>query len=152
MWLLGAALTAIFVPRRRLRLFIVAFLAAQMAVWIAAAVLLELGLIAYPIREFPRATNMGFTMEYMMYPVLCGLYIIYEPQRGWGKRALYLLAWSCGLGLFQYWLTAGTELVEYVHLNWIVAGFTFACILIATKGIVGWYRRSPAIPGGWGDV
>jgi hypothetical protein len=152
MWLLSVSLVGILVPRRRLRLFIVAFLAGQMVVWVAAVALIEFKLIAYPIREFPKATNMGFTMEYLVYPVLIGLYIIYEPQQGWGRRALYLLAWSCGLGLFQYGLAVGTELLEFVWFNWQYAGLVFACILIATNRIVVLYRGSQAISKEQGDL
>lgn len=83
-------------------------------------------LLAYPVREFPKATDIGFTMPYMVYPIMAGIYIMYEPRNSLGLRTLYLFVCSFGVGVFHHMMQKYTDLLDFVNYHWIFTfGFLF---------------------------
>lgn len=140
-WIVGAAVIAFMVPRPASRRFLFGFLACQTITWVNVALHVKLQLLAYPVREFPKATDLGFTMQYMVYPLLCGLYLIFEPQRSWTIRGVYLIVWCSVLAFFHHGLAQYTELVEYVHYHWSLAWIAFFIIFVSVNAIVRWFFK-----------
>lgn len=140
-WIVGTIVISILVPRPDFRRFVVGFLVCQAITWINAALHVRLHLVAYPVREFPKATEVGFTMQYMVYPLLCGIYLICEPQRSWKARGIYLIVWCTGLALLHLGLARYTRLVEYIHYHWYFAWIAFFIIFGLVNAVVRWFFK-----------
>nr|WP_223192238.1 CBO0543 family protein [Paenibacillus sedimenti] len=59
-----------FIPRKTFRLAQVAILFKQFLTWVIGLVVVELGWIEYPVREFASVNRSSFTFEYLAYPII----------------------------------------------------------------------------------
>ncbi|MDQ0877178.1 hypothetical protein QFZ77_005837 [Paenibacillus sp. V4I3] len=141
-WILGLAMVILFVQRSNARRFILAYFTSQAIVWFSVILLIKLRIISFPVREFPRATDIGFTMTYVLYPILCGIYIILEPRRSRAINTLYLLLWCAALALLNDMLAKYTQLLDYKFLDWFMGSMFFIFLLVLTNMIVRWFYRN----------
>ncbi|MDQ0921012.1 CBO0543 family protein [Paenibacillus sp. V4I5] len=141
-WILGLAMVVIFVRRSNVRRFILAHFTSQTIVWFSVILQVKLRIISFPVREFPRATDIGFTMTYLLYPILSSIYILLEPRRSRTIRTLYLLLWCTALAWLNYMLTQYTQLLDYKFLDWFMGSMFFIFLLVLTKVIVRWFYRN----------
>ncbi|MBP1155572.1 hypothetical protein ACVLD2_000514 [Paenibacillus sp. PvR052] len=140
-WIVGTIVIALLVHRPDFRQFVMGFLVCQAITWVNEALHVKLHWVSYPVREFPKATELGFTMQYMVYPLLCGIYLICEPQRSWTARGLYLIAWCSGLAVFHYGLARYTRLIQYIHYHWYIVWIAFFIIFVLVNAIVRWFFK-----------
>jgi len=68
-----------YIPKEKYRLALVSFFMFQAFTWPAIILLVELGKIEFPVREFPRATQVGFTTNYLFYPMIFVWFILMFP-------------------------------------------------------------------------
>ncbi|MCX8128889.1 MAG: hypothetical protein N3I35_02170 [Clostridia bacterium] len=59
-----------YIPKDKYRLSFISFLSFQALSWITIIFLVQTGSIEFPVREFPRATNVGFLVNYIFLPAL----------------------------------------------------------------------------------
>lgn len=143
-WAVG--LTAcLMIPANKRREGWIAFLMCQAISWISALLEVRLGWIAFPVREFPKATDLGVTTEFFFYPLCCTLYFVFEPLRKLSLRVLYLLIWSIGLAVFDGLLSLYTDLLEYGRYAWYWSGFDFAIAFALTNVYTRWFFKSSAM-------
>jgi len=109
----------IWIPRKNIRHSIVIFFFKQFMTWILGLVVVELGLITYPVREFEKASHTSFSFEYFIYPAICVLFNLYYPRE---KSLPHRIGWFL---LFPTWMTAlevmiehYTQLINYIHWAW----------------------------------
>jgi hypothetical protein len=136
-WIIGVAVTAVFVRRSNWHKFAASYLLCQCFTWINVTLQVKLGFVTYPVREFPKATDMGFSLQYLLYPVVCGLYILSGPRQGFFKKALYQLPWTFGMTCFHVALGEYTNLV---HFNsnpflrvWIILTVIFTLVQLFSQ-------------------
>jgi hypothetical protein len=141
-WIFGLAMVVIFVRRANARRFILAYMTSQAIVWFSVILQVKLRIISFPVREFPKATDIGFTMAYFLYPILIGIYILLEPRLSRAIRTLYLLLWCTALTWFNYLLTHYTQLMDYLHLNWFMGSMFFIFLLVLTNVVVRYFYRN----------
>jgi hypothetical protein len=48
--------------------------------WLIGLVIVQLGLIEYPVRLFNHATETSFEFEYLVYPALCVIFNLHYPE------------------------------------------------------------------------
>jgi len=68
-----------YIPKEKFRLALVSFLVFQALTWPASILLVELGRIEFPVREFPRATPVGFITNYIFYPTIFAWFVLMFP-------------------------------------------------------------------------
>ncbi|WP_321166558.1 MULTISPECIES: CBO0543 family protein [unclassified Paenibacillus] len=110
-------------------------------VWFSVILQVKLRIISFPVREFPRATDIGFTITYLLYPILISIYILLEPRRSRAIRTLYLLLWCAALAWLNDMINQYTQLLEYKFLDWFMGSMFFIFLLALTKVIVRWFYR-----------
>ena len=81
-------------------------------------------------------------MTYLLYPILCGIYIILEPRRSKAINCLYLLLWCAAFTLLNELLAKYTPLLDYKFHNWFMGSVFFILLLVLTNMIVRWYYRN----------
>ncbi|MBV7508960.1 hypothetical protein KW850_27535 [Bacillus sp. sid0103] len=141
MWVIGVIAFMFVTPKHRYRKVLIALLICEALLWLNSLVHVELNLLVFPVREFPKATDLLVTTEYFFYPLLCGFYLVYEPKRSLGIRLIYLSVWSSFIAFYDQMLVNYTNLVEYVHYAWYFTWLDFFCIYAATNMIYQWFFK-----------
>lgn len=142
-WTAGIAAAVFLVPKRKRHAFFLAFLISQGLGWIVQIFLVQWGLIAYPVREFPHASNLGLTKQLITFPVCCGMYVIYEPiGRHWARRIAYSAVWIAALTAFDHMLERYTDILSYTGFHWYYASLYFLVMLRSGRAVVRWFFRN----------
>lgn len=129
-WLAAAVLVACTIPWERKREAMVVFMFKQLITWLLGLLVVQYGLIEYPVREFAKATATSFAFEYFIYPSVCVVFVLRYPKH---KSAIWKWGWYL---FFPTWMTAlemviekYTDLVHYIHWSgywtWITLLVTF---------------------------
>ncbi|MFA9559747.1 CBO0543 family protein [Evansella sp. AB-rgal1] len=118
-WLVTAVLLLLFIPKNKIREAHVSFLFKQVITWLFGLVVVEKGLIKYPVRIFKKANKASFTFEYFVYPALCSIFNIYFPERkGLFHRGLYYTFHTSIIILFEIYAVKYTKLIKYPKWRW----------------------------------
>ncbi|MEH7307571.1 CBO0543 family protein [Neobacillus drentensis] len=141
MWVIGVIAFMFVTPQHRYRKVLIGLLICQALLWLNSLVHVELNLLAFPVREFPKANDLLVTTEYFFYPLLSGFYLVYEPERSIWTRLIYLSVWSLAIAIYDQMLVNYTNLVEYVHYAWYFTWLDFFCIFAATNVIYQWFFK-----------
>jgi hypothetical protein len=144
-WIIAPAAMVLFVRRGTWPQFALAFLLCQSFTWVTVILHVKFGIFSYPVREFPKATEMGFTMQYLLYPTVCGLYQLRKPEGTPLRRILYmLLPWTVGITIFHWLLGEYTGLLEYNRSHsvwvWMIITLNFVLVSIISR----WFFKDPA--------
>lgn len=140
-WAVSTIAFVLFIPRNRRREAILAFLACQSVTWVNSMLHVKYGLLAFPVREFPKASDLLFTSEYMMYPLMCAFYYIYEPESGKLPRLLYLVGCITCLTVIDVIIEKYTELIEYTKYSWYWTWIDFFLIFLITNIYCKWFFK-----------
>lgn len=143
-WTIGVLLFVCFTQKRKRKLLL-AFLICQCLLWASSLVYTSLDLIAFPIREFPIATDLLVTTEYFFYPLLCGFYIIYEPKGSFFFRVIYLSICTSLLVSFDVILERYTNLIEYVQYGWYWIWISFFWLFAFTNYLYIWFFQDQLV-------
>jgi hypothetical protein len=144
-WVVGIALITFTVPRGKWHAFLVALLTCQGMAWLTEVAFVKSGIVVYPVREFPKASDLSITMEVMLVPVCCSLYVIYEPVRSWAARLRHLVVWTAGFTLIDLAVARFTRLQDHHGFHWWMIVLVFAGKLGITNAIVRWFFRNRAL-------
>lgn len=97
----------------------VVFLFHQMPTWVMGLVVVEAGWLAYPVREFQRATHASFLFEYLSFPVIAGYFVAYYPNnRGIVAKLMYFTAITLAIAVPEWFIERYTQLIKYVTWSW----------------------------------
>ncbi|MBI0580025.1 hypothetical protein IEC97_21940 [Neobacillus cucumis] len=130
MWLSGFVGWILLIPRNNRSKAILALLMFQAIIWLCDIPSFQLGLLSAPVREFPKATDLPFTVDYFFYPVLFSIYYVHKKRKGslW-YRIIYFFVWVSIITLYDIVIERYTDLLEYDLLPWygmwIYMGFLF---------------------------
>jgi hypothetical protein len=76
----------------------------------------NLNLLAYPVRLLPQYYNTSILFEVLVFPTLCVLYNQVTRRRGLWPIIYYALLFSAGITAIEYPIELYTDLIEY--LDW----------------------------------
>jgi hypothetical protein len=118
-WLVTILLLILFTPRDKIREAHVLFMFKQVLTWLTGLLVVEFGLIEYPVREFHIATATSFSFEYFIYPAVCIVFVLRFPKH---KTVWHKIGW---FALFPTAITIGevlieryTNLIKYINWTW----------------------------------
>ncbi|MFF2158210.1 CBO0543 family protein [Paenibacillus chitinolyticus] len=80
--------------------------------------MVELQLLAYPVRKLFDVSPTSFTYEYMSYPMTCAVFNAYYPSHrsGWIQFGYYVL-FTTVLTIGEVLLVQYTDLIRYVRFR-----------------------------------
>jgi hypothetical protein len=132
------------IPKRERRLAVVAFLFKQVITFLIGLVVVDLGLLEYPIRLFASINRTSFTFEYFAFPVICAAFNVWYPN---GRSPLvqlgYYIGYTSVLTIIEVIIEKYTKLIKYIHwewyITWISIGLSFFivrlfCVWFFAKG------------------
>jgi hypothetical protein len=135
-WITFPFLLYYSVPRDRVRELIAVFLFFQMLTWLFSIVMTEFGVLSAPIREFPEATKINFTFEYLVFPTIAVLFQRWYPENG-GKvrRGIHYLYTVGGIIGFMFIIGKTTDLMDAKPQT---SGINFVFELMLLRSYIVW--------------
>ncbi|MDR7001358.1 CBO0543 family protein [Neobacillus niacini] len=129
-----------FIPKNKIRLAVVAFLFNQIITFLIGLLVVELGLIEYPIRLFASINRTSFTYEYYAFPVICAAFIVWYPNNQ-GKliQLGYYAGYSSFLTIVEVMIENYTHLIKYLHWEWYISWITIGLSLFITRLFCRWF-------------
>ncbi len=141
-WIVTIAALIIFVPRFKIRDAILIFFFKQLITWIFGLLVVELGLIVYPVRSFANATQSSFDFEYFIYPAICVIFNLHYPV---GKKKLRQLAhyiiFCSAITIVELLVERNTEIINYIHWDWYVTWITLFITFYASRKFYIWFFK-----------
>jgi hypothetical protein len=120
-----------FVPKQRRRMAIAIYLFQETLAWIMGLLVVEYGLLAYPVRELTTMRT-SFVFEFLALPTTSVYYNLYYPEsRALYVRVVYTVACVAAVTALELWLEANTDLVEYIRWSgfWSFVTITLSLVL-----------------------
>lgn len=129
-----------FIPKNRIRLVVVAFLFQQIITFLIGLVVVEFGLLEYPVRLFPTVNRTSFTFEYYAFPVICAAFNVWYPNdRSILIQVGYYVGFSSVLTIAEVILEKYTSLINYIHWEWYTSLITIGLALYIARIFCVWF-------------
>ncbi|MDL4842521.1 CBO0543 family protein [Aquibacillus rhizosphaerae] len=140
-WTLTVALLFI-IPKDKKRLALVAFLFKQVITLLIGLVVVEFNLISYPVRLFSEVNRASFTYEFLVYPVICSVFIVFYPNyRSYLYKLGYYFAFCTALTVPEIFLEKYTDLINYIHWSWYWTWITLFITFMLSRQFCVWFFR-----------
>lgn len=141
-WIVTIISLFIFVPKNKVRVAHAGFLFKQVMTWIFGLIVVEIGLIEYPVRIFKSSNRTSFTFEFFIYPAICAIFNVHYPTN---KSVLYKLnyyiLYTSFITIFEVILEAKTSLIVYIHWSWYWTWITIFITFLFSRLYVKWFFR-----------
>ncbi|KAA0547181.1 hypothetical protein FZW96_14520 [Bacillus sp. BGMRC 2118] len=140
-WILSIILL-VFLSRGRSRLTLIAFLFTQALAWIFEYTLVYFDLVEFPYREFKKATNLSFSLYYIIFPIVGVLFIVFYPKNPKKVKVLfYYLLFSMVIPTFSSLAERYTDLFHFNNWNWFVHVFADLVVFYIIAKFVFWFKK-----------
>ena len=132
------------IPKNKIRPATVAFLFKQIITFLIGLVVVELGLLEYPVRLFASINRTSFTYEYYAFPVTCAIFTVWYPhnRRTFIKLGYYITFTSI-LTLGEVIIEKNTDLIKYIHWEWYISWITICLSFYLTRTFCTWFFAKP---------
>lgn len=138
-WILAIILFYLFGIKVNLRIAIIGFLFMQAITWPSGYIVTEMNLISYPVRFFDYASKSSFTFEYLVFPVVSGLFSVYYPKKSSKlKKITYTFVIVSTLTIAEIILERYTDTVEYLNWTWYLSFITMFISLHVSNFLSYW--------------
>ncbi|MEK5392917.1 CBO0543 family protein [Margalitia sp. FSL K6-0131] len=128
------------VPKSKMKEAQIVFIFAQALAWIYEYVLVAMGYIEFPFREFPKASEMSFSLYYLIYPSIAVFFIFSYPPKGKKVKIIfhYLLFSFVAVG-YSVVIEKFSELVKFKNgWKWYIVLLFVLFINIVIKLFYSW--------------
>lgn len=104
-----------YIPKEKYRLALISFLVFRALTWAVIVFLVQTGAIEYPVREFTRATQIGFITNYLFYPMIFVWFILSFPTKeSLKKKILHYFIFISVIVWFIYFIAVYTDLENFI--------------------------------------
>jgi hypothetical protein len=129
-----------FIPKNKIRLAVVAFLFQQIITFLIGLVVVEFGLLEYPVRLFPTVNRTSFTFEYYAFPVICAAFNVWYPNdRSILIQVGFYVGFSSVLTIAEVILEKYTSLIHYIQWEWYTSLITIGLALYIAREFCVWF-------------
>jgi len=80
-WAVTAVLLVVFIPKDKIREALVVATFVQTLTWMIGLLVVDFGLIEYPVRLLPHTCKTSITFEFFIYPSICAIFNIHYPKK-----------------------------------------------------------------------
>ncbi|MEH7120972.1 CBO0543 family protein [Neobacillus vireti] len=130
------------VPKSKIREATLSLFFMQSLTWILSGIIVELKLIAYPVRFFSYAFRTSFTFEYIIFPVISVVFNLYYPRKGTLLNKIsYTIAYPTVLIIGEVIVEKFTDNIEYLHWNWFFSWISMLVTLNIVYSFYKWFFR-----------
>lgn len=120
----------------------VAFFYKQLVTWLFGLLVVEKGLIKYPVRLFKKANKTSFSFEYFFYPVLCAVFNLHYPENK--NKLIKFLYYLLNIGfitLVEFFAERYTNLIKYIKWKWYWSFITLWLTNYSSRLFYRWFFK-----------
>lgn len=140
-WILTIGLLFL-IPKNKIRLAVTAFLFNQAITWIFGLLVVEYGLLSYPVRLFADVNRASFTYEFFAYPSVSAIFNVFYPQtNSMIKKFLYYSTYCTALTVPEVLIEKYTDLLEYHQWTWYWTWITLFLTFLITRWFCMWFFK-----------
>ncbi|WP_438447799.1 CBO0543 family protein [Gorillibacterium sp. sgz5001074] len=116
------------------------FIFMQQLTWPLGILAVELGAVEYPVRFFSHTISTSFTYEFLALPAVGSVFCVCFPfGRRRSVKAAYILAYPTALTVGEVILLHNTDLVRYIHWNWMITWLSITVTLLIHFRYFHWF-------------
>jgi hypothetical protein len=146
-WVLSLALLVFTIPKERARVAHTAFLFKQMITWILGLLVVEFGLLEYPVRELASVNRTSMTFEFLAYPSICALFNArYPSRRSLPIQFVYFCAYCTGMTAVEVLIEKYTLLIDYVDWTWYWTWCSLFATFLSSRLFCVWFFKKRGEP------
>ena len=139
-WAITTIVLFVFVPKHKIREAFVIFAFKQLLTWVLGLLVVELGLLEYPVREFANATKTSFSFEFYIYPVACVVFNFYYPVNKTKFAGLmHYVLYCSAITIIEIVIERYTSIINYIHWHWSITWVTLYLTFYATRKFYLWF-------------
>lgn len=137
---LAVLLLLLFIPRDKIRIALVIFVFKQVITWILGVIVVEFGLLSYPVRIFDDINRTSFIFEYVVYPAISSIFIVHYPEyRGTLLKLGYYAIYCSVMSGIEVILEHTTRLIHYIHWDWYWTWLSLFITFWLSRQFYKWY-------------
>lgn len=135
-------MTLLSISKGRTRLTQITFLLTQALAWLFEFILVFFDLVEFPYREFKIATNMSFSLYYLIFPTVGVLFILFYPKQASNlKVLLYYLFFSMVIPTYSSLAEKYSNLFQFINWNWGIHVLADLIIFYILKKFIFWFQK-----------
>jgi hypothetical protein len=128
-----------FIPKNRIRHGIIAFLFLQVITWLFGLLVVEMGLIKFPVRFFKKYKG-SFSFDYFIYPAVCAIFNVNYPEnKNKLIKFLYHFFYAGIITLGEVLIERYTNLIKYVKWKWYWSFITMGLTNYSSRLFYRWF-------------
>lgn len=140
-WILSFILIFV-IPRNKIKIATIAFLFKQAITWPLGLMVVEFGLLDYPVRFFAEFNRSSITYEFLAYPIMCAVFVSrYPGQRNRWLQLGYYVAFCTFLTIGEVLIEKYTDLIRYFQWHWYWTWISLFITFWMTKLFCDWFFR-----------
>ncbi len=126
----------LYIPKGQLRKAFLAFILFQATTWSISLVLVQMDILQFPLREFPKATGSVFIPQFFIYPAFFTWFYLFLPYKP--SKLYRTLHWLISISMpvyFAYFIAVYTDLSQFTkgslirNLVYLYAEFGFQYVV-----------------------
>jgi len=138
-WLI-CLVSVIFIPKNKRREATAIMLFTQLHAWILGSLVVEAGLIKYPVRELSKANSSSFSFEYFVLPLICIFFNLYYPEnKPLATKLLYYVKIVSAFTFTEVIVEKYTLVIDYIHWNWYYTFISMFFVIFIVRVIYKWF-------------
>lgn len=131
-----------FIPKPKYRESSFIFLFTQLPAWIFGLLVVEFGLIEYPVRELYKSNATNFSFEYLVLPLICIFFNFYYPEgKGLYKKLVYYITILGVFTLLEFIVERNTLILKYIHWEWYTTFITMGLVIYFVRSVYKWFFK-----------
>ena len=145
-WIIVSLMLLIFTPKNKIREAFLIFFFKQLITWFIGLVVVQYGLIEYPVRSFPNATKTSFDFEYFFYPATCVIFNLHFPEQKSNIRKFMHFFYFCSvMTVIEAIVEKYSNVITYIHWTWYITWITLYITFFLSRKFYLWYFSIKAI-------
>lgn len=131
-----------FIPKNKRREASVIFLISQLFARILGLIVVEFGLIEYPVELFWKANATSFSFEYLLLPFFSIFFNLYYPNaKSSYKKLVYYISIFSVFSFLEYLVEKHTKIITYIHWEWYHTFISMSIVFYLIRAVYKWFFK-----------
>ncbi len=141
-WIITTIILVCYIPKEKIREAQLVFLFILLITWLIGLLVVEFGLIEYPVEFFQHATQTSFTFEYFIFPALCAVFNINYPEnKSIFKQVMHYVNFCSVMTLIEVICERFTNIITYLHWTWYLTWITLFITFYLSRQYYRWFFK-----------
>ncbi|CAG7654882.1 CBO0543 family protein [Paenibacillus allorhizosphaerae] len=141
-WMITAILLVLFIKPKKWIDAQVSFLFMQVPSWLIGAIVVQGGLIEYPVGFLSMAYKASFTFEFFVFPAVSAIFNVHFPRdKSLFIKIIYILSFPAVITIIEVHLEKYTQLIKYLNWTWYLSFISITITLLLSYGYYRWFFK-----------